>query len=147
MRKFLGLTIITGVLLLLGSTPCLADSGSGATITTTITVTGNSGSSGSSGWNGWSTGTISSIGLVPATTQPRRPAPFVATPPVLYPPSQPAITETPPAASPPVSSPTNAAINWGFVLAIAVLIGAIGLLIYLVIRMRKKAISNTTENL
>jgi len=134
MKKYLGLTIITGVLLLLSGTPCFADSGAGVAIQLTTTVTG-----GSSG-NGWSGGGYTNWQYV--DNQPRKVSPFVPAVTNSPLPTPPTYSDTEPDTVPavtnlPISEPSNA-INWGFILAIAVLAGAIGLLIYLVIRMRRK---------
>ena len=55
MKKYLAVMVVSGMLFLLGSIPCLADAGTGIGVNVEATVVaGDSGSSGYQNWNGGS---------------------------------------------------------------------------------------------
>jgi hypothetical protein len=143
MKPLFILAVIAGLIVLcgVGNLPCFADTGSGVSIELTTTVTCGNGNGGGS--HDWSSGYGSYYGQTfqYVDNQPKRPTPYlpqVTNSPLPTPPMPPAYSGMP---SPTVNSPvveSSKAIDWGFVLVIAVLAGAIALLVYLVIRMRRK---------
>lgn len=130
-----GLVILCGV----GNLPCFADTGSGVSIELTTTVTGGS------DWHDWGAGSGGYTNWQYVdNSQPKKPSPYVPSvtnSPLPTPPMPPAYSGTPP--SPTVNPPvvSSPAIDWGFVFFIVVLAVAIGLLVYLVIKMRRKAVN------
>ncbi|MCJ7805155.1 hypothetical protein MUP46_00740 [Patescibacteria group bacterium] len=138
MKPLSVIAVIAGLIVLCGagSVPCFADTGSGVSIELTTTVTG--GNSGS----GWASG---GINWQYVDNQPRKVSPYVPppvtnsyppTPPT--PPTYPTVTQTTP--SPTVNPPviSTQSIDWVMILIITGLVGAIGLLIFVVVRMRRK---------
>jgi hypothetical protein len=133
--KYLGLIIAIGVLLLLGSTPCLADTGAGVSVQLETTVVGGSSSSGSGYYGGgggtrWYRGTPPVPPVVPPVIPPTIPPVIPEPVPPVLPKVDIPVPDKPFAPGDILPLPSYSLIYWYLAGAIAIALILMGLIIW-----------------